>query len=412
MTNTFHYYASIMKLKTEILLLVMLLFLSCSRKEIKPPRTHLENPEEPLVINIRETDKEKNIKILRGKISSIVEKLPLQIKIGQLIMSYPPSCDNVKKHQIGGIILNQNFIKDTLSTKTMIDEYNKQTLIPLFFAIDQEGGKVNRLKHIPGYEKTPSAKKLGTSFTKRDLLEYGYRTAATMSKLGINMNLAPSLDLSENKNSLMYRQERSLGGKPVDVKQKAESLIKGYKAGGILVVAKHYPGYSDVKINSDVTTAHFELPSIQMLRNFNIFSSLANEIDGVMNSSVIYGDFDSVPALYSKSLIELIRIPNPDILVMTDDLYAPALRMLDNENLTMITTRAFVAGNDILLIMWDIKVPILLEGIKGTLQTKPELMSQLDESLTRILLAKERIYPGLIEKLHSKWIENIDSPGD
>ncbi len=391
---------------TKLCLFILFIFLSgCSRKAVKPPLTQLEKPIEPLVINVIKTQDEKLKEKQKQMVSEIVMRLPLPLKIGQMIASYPPKYDFVKKYQIGGVVLNQNFIKDTLSIKRMIDEYNKSALIPLFFAIDQEGGKVNRLKHIEGYEKTPTAMKLGSSFTEKDLLEYAYNTGVTMRKLGVNVNLAPSLDLSGSEKALMYIQERSLGNDPATVKKKAETLIDGYRTGGVLVFAKHYPGYSDVGINSDVSVAYFNFPAIKMVKNFNLFVTLAHKIEGVMMSSIIYSDFDSVPAIFSKEIINLIRIPNPDILIMTDDLYAPALRMLENENLSMITTKAFIAGNDILLILWDAKVPILIEAIKKTLKVKPKLEVQINRSVERIVLSKEKVYPGLIEKLYDKWVK-------
>lgn len=375
----------------------------CTKEVVKPPilDTH---PDEPLIINIVLSKEDRIKKELREKAEEVVEKLPLNIKIGQMITSYPPSNEFVKEHQIGGIILNQNFIKNKNNTKKLIEEYNKQTLIPIFFAIDQEGGMVNRLKHINGYNKAPSALELGNSYSEKELVEYAYNTAVTMRGMGINVNLAPSLDLSEGENSLMYKQERTLGSDPLTVKKKAESLIDGYQAGGVLSFAKHYPGYSDVEINSDVSVAYFNLSALKMVKNYNLFSALSPKIDGVMMSSVIYSDFDTVPALYSKELIELIRISNPDILVMTDDLYAPALRIIDNEDLSIITKRAFHAGNDILLILWDIKVLILKDAIKEILKKNPESEKQINSSVLRILIAKERIYPGLIDKLHNKFV--------
>ncbi len=382
---------------------------SCTYKEIKPPIEKEIHPKEPLIIKIVKTDHEMIKEKQRKKVSKIVKELPLSIKIGQMITCYPPNYNFVKEHQIGGIILNQNFIKGYESTKKMIEEYNNQTLIPLFFSIDQEGGKVNRLKHIKGFKKTPSAKVLGSSYTEKELIEYAYNTAVTMRKLGINLNLAPSLDLSDSEKALMNIQERSLGSNPETVKKKAEALLDGYRAGGVLSFAKHYPGYGDVGINSDVSVAYFNFSAINMVKNFNLFVSLSNKIDGVMMSSVIYSDFDSVPALYSKEIIDLIRISNPDILVMTDDLYAPALRILDKENLAMITTRAFSAGNDILLVMWDIKVLILIEAINKMIILKPELEKHINRSVVRVLLAKERIYPGLIEKLYKQWVEKDPS---
>lgn len=409
-SDTFYYDALIMTYRIETsIVLLFLIFSGCFQKEVKPPVTYMEKPTEPLLINIVKTEDEKTKEKLTYMAFEIVEKLPLSIRIGQMIISYPPRFDSVKKYQIGGIILNQNFIKDTLSTNVMIEEYNKQSLIPLFFAIDQEGGKVNRLKHIEGYGKTPSAKELGNSFRERELLEYAYTTGITMRKLGVNLNMAPSLDLSGSEEALMYIQERSLGSEPAVVKKKADILIDGYRAGGVLVFAKHYPGYSDVGINSDVSVAYFNFPAIKMVKNFNLFVSLSHKIDGVIMSSIIYEDFDSVPALFSKEIIDLIRVSNKDILVMTDDLYAPSLRILEKDNLSMITTKAFVAGNDLLLVMWDIKIPILIEAIKKTLSVEPELEAQINTSVVRILLSKERVYPGLMEKLHNAWVKKATS---
>jgi beta-N-acetylhexosaminidase len=378
------------------------LILSCTKEVVKPPEEEIQ-PEEPLIINIVIPKEKKVREALREKAKEVVEKLSLDTKIGQMIISYPPSNEFVKQQKIGGVILNQNFIRSKEKTKKLIEEYNKQTLIPLFFAIDQEGGKVNRLKHIEGYHKTPSAMELGDSYSEEELVAYAYSTALTMRSMGLNVNLAPSLDLTESEKSLMSKQERSLGGDPFVVKRKSESLIDGYRAGGVLTFAKHYPGYSDVEINSDVSVAYFDNTPLKMVRNYTLFSSLASKIDGVMMSSVIYSEFDTFPALYSKPLIELVRISNPDILVMTDDLYAPALRILDHEDLSLITKRAFSAGNDILLILWDIKVLILKEAILEILAQDPESEKQIDASVIRILLAKEKIYPGLIEKLHKKF---------
>ena len=408
--ESFHYYPMVMRNKNLILTFIFIFYITgCTTKEAKISQVS-KHPEQPITIKIIESKKQLQNEKLKQMASNIVKQLPLAIKIGQMIMSYPPKYESVKKYQIGGVILNQNFIKDTFQTKQMCEIYNKQTLIPLFFAIDQEGGKVNRLKHIPGYEKTPSALELGTTFKENELFEYGYQTGITMRKMGLNVNLAPSLDLSSDKNALMFRQARSLGSDPLTVKIKALSLIKGYRAGGILVFAKHYPGYSNVKTNSDVKIAEFDASPIEMTKNFAIFTSLSNYIDGVMTSSIIYNDFDTSPAVFSKKIISLIRIYNPDILVMTDDLYAPALRLLENQNLSMIATKSFIAGNDILLILWDIKIPIIIEAVENTLKENPVLAKQVDKSTERILLAKERIYPGLIEKLYKRWVIKKEKP--
>ncbi len=392
------------------LLFIASLTINCTKEVIKPIVTDMTHPVEPLAINILKTVDEEAREKQKEKAKEIARNLPLNIKIGQMITCYPPSFEFVKKYQIGGVILNQNFIRDLASTAELIENYNKDALIPLFFAIDQEGGKVNRLKHIKGYKKTPSAKELGMSYSKKELLAYAYRTAVTMRNMGINVNLAPSLDISSSENALMNVQERSLGSNLITVKKQSETLIEGYQAGGILCFAKHYPGYGDVRINSDVTVAHYNFPAIRMIEDLNLFLTLSHKIDGIIMSSVIYTDFDTVPALFSKSIIDLIRFSNPDILVMTDDLYAPALRILENEDLSVIATKTFSAGNDILLILWDIKAIILMEAIEKMVTAHPEMEEQVNHSVTRILLAKNRIYPGLIDTLYTSWKTKDETP--
>jgi beta-N-acetylhexosaminidase len=390
-------------------IILVLACLACTKKTVKPPPEHIPHPVEAVVITILKTEAEENREELRKKAAEIVAKLPLDIRISQMILSYPPSYDFVEEHQIGGIILNQNFIKDSGSTVQMVKTYNERALIPLFFAIDQEGGLVNRLKHIPGFRKTPSPGELGKTYTTEQLTAYGYKTAKAMNQLGINVNLAPSLDLSGAETALMVVQERSLGNEPATVLKQAEALITGYHAGGILSFVKHYPGYSDVAINSDVTVAHFNFPPLKMVENYNLFATLSGKVDGIMMSSVIYADFDSVPALFSSDLIKLIRLSNPDILVITDDLYAPALRILEEEDLASIARKTFLAGNDILLILWDIKALILIDAIREAVTSSPGLEKRLDQSVVRILLSKERIYPGLMDTLYKTWVKEQEA---
>ncbi len=378
--------------------------MSCTKEVVKPREEKLPHPAEPLVITIVQSKEEEDLEELREKAIEIVEKLPLDIRIGQMILCYPPSFDFVEKYQVGGVILNQNFIKDSSSTVKRIENYNERATIPLFFGIDQEGGLVNRLKHIPGFKKTPSAKELSETYSHEQLTAYGYKTGAAMKKLGINMNLAPCLDLSSADKSLMVMQERSFGATPAKVFKKVAALMDGYHSGGVLTIAKHYPGYGDVAINSDVSVAYFNFPPMIMLENYNLFSALSHKIDGIMMSSVIYADFDSVPALFSSDLIDLMRIVNPDILVMTDDLYAPSLRILENEDIASIARKTFLAGNDILLILWDIKALILMDAIRDIIASTPSREQQVNQSVVRILLAKERVYPGLIDRLHTELV--------
>ena len=116
---------------------------------------------------------------------------------------------------LGGIILFEKNISKKRSEqhlKMLTDEIQLISKIPSFIAIDEEGGKVNRLKPIYGFHETKSAKFLGDMNNFDTTYHYARLTSSLLKELGININFAPTVDLAINReNPVIYKAERSYG---------------------------------------------------------------------------------------------------------------------------------------------------------------------------------------------------------
>ncbi len=208
----------------------------------------------------------------KKEISSQISEEELKEKIGQMIIvgfrgtkidENSPIVRALRELNIGGVILYdidgpsgkypRNIInKDQL--RELILGLQKFAKIPLFIAIDAEGGKVNRLKQEYGFEEILSHRKLGEiddlKITKRE----AEKLARELKEVGINMNFAPVVDLNLNpQNPVISKLERSFSLSPQKVISHAEVFIKTFKEYKIVPVIKHFPGHG-----SSFGDSHFE----------------------------------------------------------------------------------------------------------------------------------------------------------
>ena len=196
---------------------------------------------------------------------------------------------------------------------------------PLLIAIDQEGGKVARLKEpftqFPGNPKMKD---------HEDALFFAKTTAKEFIEVGINMNLAPVLDVAlEGINSVMA--DRAFGHDPGWVSEQGRVVIEHLQAEKIMAVAKHFPG-----IGRTVLDSHFELPDldidVDVMQAFDLLpfeAAIACDVAGIMLSHIRYIGIDpDWPASLSKTIADdlLRRKMGYDGVVMTDDLDMGAIQ--------------------------------------------------------------------------------------
>ena len=197
-----------------------------------------------------------------------VNDTELKQLIGQmLIIGFEQSSINdntpitkyIQEYNIGGVILFDRFYKDRTKVKNIDSPAQLQQLTTrlqnysqnkLFICVDQEGGKVQRLKSSYGFSSTPSAKELSKQGLEEAQKAY-FKMADMLYKNGINCNFAPVVDLSINKNNpVIEGLERSYGDSPEEVTKFAQTFLDELEKKDIIGVLKHFPGHGSSKDDS------------------------------------------------------------------------------------------------------------------------------------------------------------------
>jgi beta-N-acetylhexosaminidase len=221
--------------------------------------------------------------------------------------------------------------------------------IPLFIALDQEGGHVSRLNE--GFSKSSGNKTLGASQNPELAKQAAFVIGQEMRAVGINMNFAPVVDIACNRETSMMKN-RSFGDNPNIVIQFGSKAVEGYKAAGIIATLKHYPGHGDVTVDS-----HCDLPilnkSMQELQEMELlpFSTLHESVDAIMTAHLLVPAFDSENcSTLSKPTLDYLRnnIGYQGLIISDSLIMEGVLKKCNTVDEAAIS--AFNAGCDILLL--------------------------------------------------------------
>jgi len=340
-------------------------------------------------------------------IDSLLETLGPEEKAGQMILVYNSPYAFLRDHKVGGVLVMQNMLKEPCSLRIHLRRAQKKLPIPLLVTIDQEGGAVNRLSPLTGWKKTPSARELG-EWEPDSVRSYARRVAAKLRRIGINMNLAPVVDPavnSENRETYMGRKNRSFGNDTQRIAPPARAFIKGFSDRNVLCVAKHFPGY-DVTTNSDLEAAFSNADTQAIAGYASVYSAIEPLIAGIMMTSIRYRAVSDTPAVFSSSMVSRARSISGDKIIMTDDLWGAALRGYVLPDSTVHPARypdsafarlvesAVRAGNDMLMITYPQKVPLMITTIMAMAENDASIKAHIDNAVRRILKAKNKL--GLI----------------
>jgi len=325
----------------------------------------------------------------------------LNFKIGSVFMAGIPGTaldaeteDLIREYSLGGVILFSRNIQDPVQVATLCNDLQESAMkyhgTPLFLAVDQEGGRVARLREP--FTIFPGNTAIGEAQDPVDSAEEFARvTAAEMSLVGLNMNLAPVVDVLRGEPE-KHLAGRAFGHDPKKVALLGRTVVKVLQANGIMATAKHYPG-----LGKTVLDPHHQLPTIDADRdeiegvNLPPFRAVIEEgVSAIMSSHAVYPALDpDCPATLSyKILTGLLRQTlGFRGLLISDDLEMGAIK--EGWGVSQGALASFEAGADILLICHDQKM--VLEAI-GRLRDKViagEIgFQRLEESLERIARAK------------------------
>lgn len=321
-----------------------------------------------------------------------VQVVPLEEKIGQLFLighwaksPLSSTTDLIRKHHLGGVVI--------MSAPVNITEINDWTItwnevapLPLFIAIDQEGGPVSRLKGADFIQTSQrDISEISSAY------EVGKTRGSELKALGINMNFAPVLDSATNPDSFMY--ERSFPNK-TNSAILAAAMIEGMSESSVIGVTKHFPGHNDT-----VEDSHTTLPTVPIkLSELNAFASQFSDLirkqepDAIMTAHILFPNIDEYPASISAFfLTEYLRDTlKYNGLIITDDMIMKAIT--NTWTSEEASVRAIQAGADIILFAAEPeRVTTAINAVITAVKSGQISEERINDSYERILATKQKI---------------------
>lgn len=209
--------------------------------------------------------------------------------------------------QVGGVILFGRNIESPAQVRALTD-HMRQIRPDILIAVDQEGGRVQRLKK--GFTLLPAMGRFGELYSTEpqhalELTEKcGWLMAIEVLAVGIDFSFAPVLDLNDVSDVI---GDRSFAKNMEDIIPLASAFLKGMKRAGMASTGKHFPGHGSVKADSHVAAA-IDSRSLDQIRQKDMqsFVQLQPQLDALMPAHVIYDQVDPNPAGFSEFWIQNI----------------------------------------------------------------------------------------------------------
>ncbi len=267
--------------------------------------------------------------------------------------------------------------------------------LPFIFAIDQEGGRVRRLKKAPD---------IGTPFyfndedtgagTLLEISEYGKALAKYLIDLHINVNFAPVVDIWTEKTNLSIG-DRCFGQTPESVILRAGSFLDGLQSAGILGCLKHFPGQGDAKNDTHLETTVIDI-SRELFDNRELvpFAKLLKNISMVMISHGVFKNIDSKPASLSFDIQEKILRQKLKFtgVIVSDDMNMAAISQ-DEQMWSEALVESLMAGTDLFLVCRDIEKCFRAVDTFEKAQRKSSAVSEkIYKSVTRVRDLRRKLF--------------------
>ena len=353
------------------------------------------------------TSTDEKLRAQLTKVDQIMKGMTLDEKLGQLIMVEFFGSDYantalpymIGQQHVGGYLyqdVNGNFHapSNTIdASKQFAMQANNDAKIPLLIAIDQEGGLVNKLGD-PFYGPSSSAADMAAQGDPNFALNQGIQTAKEMQSVGINVNLAPVVDVGDPANNLL--STRMFSNDPKTVATYAGAFLNGLQNNGIAGCLKHFSGLGSLVGNAN--DPHTSLPTVSESmtdlenKDFVPYRTLIqqNHPAMIMSTDVISTAIDpSLPAELSPKAIDgvLRKELGYNGVVITDGLYMGGIQQ--KWSLAQASVLSIIAGNDIVEGAYTAdQVASTLQGFKDAIQQGQLTEVRVNQSVQRILLMK------------------------
>ena len=216
----------------------------------------------------------------------------------------------IQNGTVGGVILFSANVQSILQTRTLTNQLRGAARAggnpPLLIAVDQEGGSIRRFSSASPDLSPPQ---MAASGNPSVALKEGKKTGRALSSAGVNVDLAPVVDVATSPQSFIARQGRSFGGNPDTVASFADQFTKGLQRAGVLATAKHFPGVGSAAVDTDNKLETINASRKDLDAALRPYRHLAQSgVDMVMLSTAIFPAYDSsAPAALSRPVQQLLR---------------------------------------------------------------------------------------------------------
>jgi beta-N-acetylhexosaminidase len=338
------------------------------------------------------------------------DKISLDTKIGQMIMigyggtslmADDAIVNEIKNGSVGGVILFEKNIADSNSATNLTElvrALQAPAKVPLFMAIDQEGGTVNRLKSKYGFPESVTAAYLGELDNEDSSRFYGRQTATTLANLGFNVNFAPVLDLASNPdNPIIAKFGRAYSADPQVVAKHAGITIEEHNRQKVITVGKHFPGHGSSQADTHLGIA-------DVTRTWDKSELLPYEIliqreilPGVMSAHIVNENLEpeGLPGTLSKNILQGILREDLGFtgVVFSDDMQMHAIT--EHYGLEKAIELGINAGLDVIIFSNNIQssddrtVDVVHGIIRKMVEDGTIPQSRIEESYKRIMNLKK-----------------------
>lgn len=288
-------------------------------------------------------------------------------------------------------------IKSPAQVRSLCNHLQQASNRKLLISIDQEGGRVNRLKPEYGFPETLSHMELGKIRDINQTYKQSVEIAITLKEIGINLNFAPVVDIDlNNENPIIHKKERSFSSDATSVTEHARAYIKGHNENGILTALKHFPGhgssFGDTHLGfTDVS----ETWKIEELIPYNqLFSEGYDQV--VMPTHIFNKYWDkNYPATLSHAVLTdmLRKKMNFNGLIISDDMQMGAIT--EKYGLEEAVILALNAGVNVMCF--------------GNNLTSEPITAMKMEEIVEKAIAKGRLKTELLEQNHAFVTNFINS---
>lgn len=323
--------------------------------------------------------------------------LPLRDKLAQLLMVGVKNADDARAvvtgQHVGGIFIG-SWTDLSLFNGPLADITAKAGPLPLAVSVDEEGGRVSRLKSLIG--TAPSARQLAQTQTPAQVHDLAAARAKKMHDLGVTIDFAPVVDVSDEPDDSVIG-DRSFGNDPQQVTEYAGAYAQGLRDGGLLPVLKHFPGHGHG--SGDSHTGGVVTPPLSALQGSDLVpyrtlvtaAPVAVMIGHLQVPELTGND----PASLSPKAVQLLRDgvgyggPPFHGPVFSDDLSSMAA-ISDRYGVAEAVLRTLQAGTDVALWVTTDEVPAVLDRLQQAVAAGDLPAQRVDEALGRVAAMKGR----------------------